>query len=151
MRPKKKSGLNVGFFAARSGQYNFSIKLRVMDYKKRATTTSASEASECLFFWGGGGGHAYLFLGGHNLPPLIGIGQFLVNVVENILKGSLFSIPSPSVKIQIMARKVCLSCKAKTLLGVVNKLLKAKSLLTIISNVLPLHLKQTSPHNLNFH
>ena len=54
MRPKKKSGLNVGFFAARSGQYNFSIKLRVMDYKKRATTTSVSEASECLFFLGGG-------------------------------------------------------------------------------------------------
>ena len=48
MRPKKKSGLNVGFFAARSGQYNFSIKLRVMDYKKRATTTSGTGASECL-------------------------------------------------------------------------------------------------------
>ena len=141
MRPKKKSGLNVGFFAARSGQYNFSIKLRVMDYKKRATTTSASEASECLFFWGGGGGHAYLFLGGHNLPPLIGIGQFLVNVVENILKGSLFSIPSPSVKIQIMARKVCLRCKGKTLLGFVNKLLKTKTLFKSPSNILPYYLK----------
>ena len=41
-------------FAARSGQYNFSIKLRVMDYKKRATTTSVTGASECLFFGGGG-------------------------------------------------------------------------------------------------
>ena len=39
--------------------------------------------------------------------------------VENILKGSLNSIPS--VKIQIMGRKVCLRCKSKTLLGVVNK------------------------------
>ena len=45
--------------------------------------------------------------------------------VEKILKGSLDSIPSPSpsVKIQIMGGKVCLRCKGKTLLGVVNKLL----------------------------
>ena len=56
--------------------------------------------------------------------------------VENILKGSLASIPStsPSVKIQIMGRKVCLRFLDKTLLGVVNKLF-----------VLPLHLKQTFP------
>ena len=42
---------------------------------------------------------------------------------ENILKGSLDSIPtpSPSVEIQIMVRKVCLRCKGKTLLDVVNK------------------------------
>ena len=31
--------------------------------------------------------------------------------VENNLKGSLDSIPSPSVKIQSMGRKVCLRCK----------------------------------------
>ena len=51
---------------------------------------------------------------------------FLVVKVENILKGSLDLIPSPlpSVKIQIMGGKVCLRCKGKTLLGVVNKLLK---------------------------
>ena len=38
--------------------------------------------------------------------------------VVRILKGSLDSIPppSPSVKIQIMCGKVCLSCKSKTLL-----------------------------------
>ena len=43
--------------------------------------------------------------------------------VESILKGSLDSIPSPSpsVKIQIRGGKVCLRCKGKTLLGVVNK------------------------------
>ena len=37
--------------------------------------------------------------------------------VETILKGSLDSIPSPSpsVKIRIMGRKVCLRCKGKTL------------------------------------
>ena len=63
--------------------------------------------------------------------------------VEKILKGSLNSIPSPSssVKIQIMAGKVCLRCKGKILLGVVNKLLKTKSLLTSPSNVLPYYLK----------
>jgi hypothetical protein len=42
--------------------------------------------------------------------------------VENILKGSLDSIPSPSVKIQIMGGKVFLWCKGKTLLAIVNKL-----------------------------
>ena len=63
--------------------------------------------------------------------------------VEKILKGSLESIPSPSpsVKIQIMGEKVCLRCKGKTLLGIVNKLLKTKSLLTSPSNVLPYYLK----------
>ena len=36
-------------------------------------------------------------------------------------------------------------CKGKTLLDVLNKLLNAKSLLTMPKNVLPLHLKQTFP------
>ena len=68
---------------------------------------------------------------------------FLVVKVENILKGSMDSIPSPSpsVNIQIMGGKVCLNCKGKILLGVVNKLLKTKSLLTTPSNVLPYYLK----------
>ena len=44
--------------------------------------------------------------------------------VEIFLKGSLDLIPSPShsLKIQIMGGKICLRCKGKTLLGVVNKL-----------------------------
>jgi len=67
--------------------------------------------------------------------------------VEKILKGSLDSIPSPSVKIQIMGGKVGLRCKDKTLLGIVNKLLKTKSLLTSPSNVLPYYLT----NELNFH
>ena len=73
-----------------------------------------------------------------SLVHKIGIGK-----VENILKGSLDSIPSPSpsVKIQIMGGKVCLRCKGKTLLGIVNKLLKTKGLLTSPSNVLPYYLK----------
>ena len=63
--------------------------------------------------------------------------------VEKFFRGSLDSIPapSPSVKIQIMSRKVCLRCKGKTLLGFVNKHLKTKSLLTLPSNVLPYYLK----------
>ena len=65
--------------------------------------------------------------------------------VENILKGSLDPITSPStsVKVQIMGWKICLRYKRKTLLGLVNKLLKTKSLLTSPSNVLSLHLTQT--------
>ena len=58
-----------------------------------------------------------------------------------ILKGSLDSVPSPSVKIQTIGGKVCLRCKGKILLGVVNKLLKTKTLLTSPSNVLPYYLK----------
>ena len=65
--------------------------------------------------------------------------------VEKILNGSLNSISSPPLKIQNMGGKVCLRCKDKTLLGVVNKLLKTKSMLTMPTNVLPLHLKQTFP------
>ena len=58
------------------------------------------------------------------------IGDKPIIKVEKILKGSLDWIPSPSpsVKIQIMGGKVFLRCKGKTLLGVVNKLLKTKSL-----------------------
>ena len=49
-----------------------------------------------------------------------------IGKVEKILKGSLDLIPSPSVKIQILGRKVCLRCKGKPLLVVVNKCLKTK-------------------------
>ena len=83
---------------------------------------------------------------GSSLKVMLASPSYFVKV-ENILKGGLDSIssPSPSVKIQIMGRKVCLRCKSKPLLGVVNKLLKTKSLLTSPSNVLPLHFKQTFP------
>ena len=64
-----------------------------------------------------------------------------VSKVENFLKGSLDSIPSPSVIIQSMGRKVGLRCKGKTLPGIANKLLKTKSLLTSPGNVLPDYLK----------
>ena len=70
------------------------------------------------------------------------LGNFIIKV-EKILKARQDSIPSPSssAKIQIMGGKVCLRCKGKTLLGVVNKLLKTKSLLTLPSNGLPYYLK----------
>ena len=66
-----------------------------------------------------------------------------IHKVEKILKGGLESIPkpSPSMKILIMGGKVCLRWKDKKLLGVVNKLLKAKDLLKSCSNVLPYYLK----------
>ena len=51
-----------------------------------------------------------------------------VDKIEKNLKGSLDWFPSPSVKIQIMGGKVRLRCKGKTLLGIVKKLLKTKSL-----------------------
>jgi hypothetical protein len=59
--------------------------------------------------------------------------------VEKILKGSLDLIPShsPSVKIQIMGWKVCLRCKGKTLLCVVNKLLKTRSIIQQCFALLP--------------
>ena len=83
------------------------------------------------------------------------IQRFLISIkVEKILKGSLNSIPSPfpSGKIQIMGGKVCLRCKGKTLLDVVNKLLKTKRLLTSPSNVYSYYLNNNFPtNNLNFH
>ena len=63
--------------------------------------------------------------------------------VGKILKVAWIS--SPSLKIQIMGGKVYLSCKCKTLLGFVNKLLKTRILLTSPSNVLPYYLNQTFP------
>ena len=67
--------------------------------------------------------------------------------VENILKGILDLIPSPSpsMKIQIMSGKFCLRSKGKTLMGVVNKHLKTKILLTSPSNVWPYYLKEIFP------
>ena len=55
----------------------------------------------------------------------------LVSKVEKVLKGSLDSIPSASVKIEIMGRKVCLMCKGKTLLGLVNKHIENKKFVVI--------------------
>ena len=51
--------------------------------------------------------------------------------VENILKGSLDSIPSPSMKIQFMGGKVCLRCKGKTLLGFCQQTFENKKIVDI--------------------
>ena len=73
--------------------------------------------------------------------------------VEKILKDSLDSIPSPSpsVKIQIMGRKDFLRGRDKTLLGVVNKLLKKKSLLTFQQCFAFTPQSNFPAHDLNFH
>ena len=51
--------------------------------------------------------------------------------VKKILKGSLDSILSLSVKIQIIGKKIFLRCKGNTLLGAINKLLKRKRFVDI--------------------
>jgi hypothetical protein len=75
---------------------------------------------------------------------------FFHHKVKKILKVSLDLIPSPSpsVKIQIMGRKIYLMGKGKTLLGIVNKLFVSKRLLKTPSNV---YLYAFPAHNLNFH
>jgi hypothetical protein len=52
----------------------------------------------------------------HHLQDKNNLISKILSKVENILKGSLDSIPSPShsVKIQIMGGTVCLSCTGKT-------------------------------------
>ena len=78
--------------------------------------------------------------------------RFVEIKVETILKVSLDSIQSPSVKIQIMGGKVCLRCKGKTLLGVVNKLLKNKKFVDITQQCFALLPQVNFPaNNLNFH
>ena len=86
---------------------------------------------------------------------IISEGEFLFSSkVEKILKGSLDLIPSPSpsVKIQIMGRKVCLSCKGKKLLCVVNKLLKNKKFVDITQQCFAFTTQANFPaHISNFH
>ena len=64
--------------------------------------------------------------------------QFLIsNKVENILKGSLDLIPSPSVKIDIMGGKFAWDVKAKHCWVMSTNFWKQKVFLTSHSNVLP--------------
>ena len=62
--------------------------------------------------------------------------------VENILEGSLDLIPS----LKIMGGLVCLRCKGKTLLGVVNKLMKVKKIVDNAQQYFAF-----PAHNSNFH
>jgi len=56
------------------------------------------------------------------------------------------------VKIQIMGRKVCLSCKGKTLLGIFNKLLKTKNFVDISQQGFAFLPQVNFPaNNMNFH
>ena len=63
--------------------------------------------------------------------------------VEKILKGEWIWYHHLQWKFKLWAGKFAWGVLDKTLLGIVNKHLKAKSLLTKPSNVLPLYLKQT--------
>ena len=67
--------------------------------------------------------------------------------VEKLLKASLdlYPSPSPSVKIQIMGGTICSRCKGKTLLGIVNKLLKTKRFVDITQQCFALLAQVTFP------
>ena len=113
--------------------------------KRNAVIAGVSVASGAILL-------ATLMIGGTLLATNGSSGMYS-SKVEKILKGSLDSIPSPSVRIQTMSLKVCLRCKGKTLHGIVSKLLKTKIVLTSPSNVLPYYLPQVNfpANNLNFH
>ena len=83
---------------------------------------------------------------------------FLMNVfylkVEKILKGSLGSIPSPllSVNIQIMGSKVYLRCKGKKLLGYCQQIFANKKFVDITQQCFALLPQGKFPaNNLNSH
>ena len=67
---------------------------------------------------------------------------FIATKVEDILKGSLDSIPLPFSVNSNYEWGSFLDGKDKTLLGIVNKFFVFKSLFTTPSNDLPLHLNQ---------
>ena len=73
----------------------------------------------------------------------------MLSKVDKILKGSLDLIPSPSpsVKIQIMGGKVCLRCKGKTLLGVIQ-LFENKKVVDITQQCFALLPQVNSPANI---
>ena len=73
--------------------------------------------------------------------------------VKKILKDSMDSIssPSPSLKIQIMGGKVCLSCEKQNIAGCCQQTFEYKTFVTLPSNVLPLCFNKLSRLNLNFH
>ena len=75
---------------------------------------------------------------------------------ENILKGSLdlISSPSPSVKIQIMDGKVCLRCKGKrqNIAGRYQQTFEDKNFVDITQQCFALLPQVNFPtHNLNIH
>ena len=79
---------------------------------------------------------------------------YVYHKVQKILEGSLdlISSPSTSVKIQIIGGKLYLRRKGKTLLGIVNKLLKPKKLVNVTQQCFDLLLQVKAPaNNLNLH
>ena len=79
--------------------------------------------------------------------------KFKVSKVENILKCSLDSIPSPSpsVKIQIMVGKVCLRCKRQNIVGPFQQTFENKKFVDITQQCFSLLPQVNFPaNNLNF-
>ena len=80
------------------------------------------------------------------------IGGCQLDKEEKILKCNLNLFSSPSLKIQIMGKKVRLSCEGKTLLGVVNKLLKIEKFVDNAQKCFAFTPQANFPaHILNFH
>ena len=77
--------------------------------------------------------------------------QMWIVKVEKILKGSLNSIPSPLVKIQIIGGKIRLSSKGKTLLDVVNKVENKKFVDNSQQCFAFIFQANIPAHNLNLH
>ena len=72
--------------------------------------------------------------------------------VEKILKSSEDSIPSPSVKIQIMSGKFSLRCKGKTMLGTYQQTFEHKTFVDITQQCFALLPQVNFPaKNLNFY
>ena len=91
---------------------------------------------------------------GCQFDPSVPLQNIIINLfiykVENILKGSLDTIPSPSpsVKIQIMGGKVCLRCKA----GHCQQTFENKKFVDITQQCFALLPQVNFPaNNLNFH
>ena len=127
------------FLVAKRGGPSSGQKRFVQDFRKR---NASSKDKKCTIR----DGRESLTAVGKLKPKIFSKCDFteafyLLPLEKNIPGSPLIPSSSPSVKIQIVGGKVCLRCKGKTLLGVVNKLLKTERLLTSPSNVLPYYLK----------
>ena len=77
--------------------------------------------------------------------------RYPVVKVENIIKGSLDLIPSPSGKIQIMDEKVCLRCEGKNIAVHCQQTFENKKFVDNNQQCSAFTLQANFPaHNLNF-
>ena len=77
---------------------------------------------------------------------------YFVGKAEFFLKGSLCLIPSSSVEIQIMARKVCLRCEGENIAGHCQQTFENKNFVDITQQCFALLPQVNFPaNNSNFH